>query len=560
MTKQKEKFWQYAEGVMDGSITVGRYIYLAVERFYADLENKKFTFDYEKGKRVVNFSEKLCHHWKGVLSGKPAILEPHQHFYIINQFGWLREDGTRRFRQSYKEVARKNGKTTEEAIKALYMISADGATGAQVYCGATKEEQARILVNDAGQITQKSPSLFKYFDVFKHKNMINRVVFPDSQSFIGALGRDSRTQDGFDPSMGIMDEYHEHKTDDLLNVIESGMGARVEPLLDIITTAGFNRFSPCYALRKNCINVLEGRKEDDTLFTMIFSLDEEDDWEDESNWIKANPNLGVSVRPDFLQDRFVKAKNEGGTKEVDFKTKNLNIWTDASQTWIKDSDWQDCTKEMNLNHYKGRKCFGGLDLSKTRDISAFTLIFPNDDNTFDCIFWFWLPIEQAYHREKLDQIPYVKWANDGFIQLTEGNVIDQRHIFKTICEVCEIYDVHSISYDRYSATQLIIDLQGEEITQMHPFGQGFISMSTPTQMLEEAVISKRLRHNGNPAMRWMMSNIDISRDAAGNIKIDKAKSTEKVDGPVSLVMAIGDYMHYQSEVDRGDWDGELLIL
>lgn len=556
---QDKKFYQYAEGVMDGSIVSGKYVKLAVKRFYDDLKSAKYKFDFNTGHRVINFSEKLCNHWKGTMSGKPIILEPHQHFYIIQQFGWLRDDGTRRFRQSYKEVARKNGKTTEEGVKALFVISKDGGSGAQVYCGATKEDQARILVNDAGQITQYSKHLRDRFEVFKHRNMINRVVFPASASFIGALGRDSKTQDGLDPSMGIMDEYHEHKTDDLLNVIESGMASRKQPLLDIITTAGFNRFSPCYNLRRNCVDILEGRKHDDTLLSMIFTLDDEDDWEDQTMWAKANPNLGVSVRPEFLRDRFIKAKNEGGTKEVDFKTKNLNIWTDASTTWLKDEQWRECKKEMNLEDYQGRQCFGGLDLSKTRDISAFSLIFPNDDNTFDSFYWFWLPEERAQEREKLDQIPYLTWANDDHIILTEGNVIDQRHIFKTICDVCSDHQVERISYDRYSATQLIIDLEAEDISQMIPYGQGFVSMSTPTQMLEELVISKRLHNNGNPAMRWMMSNIEIVKDAAGNIKIDKAKSSEKVDGPVSLVIALGGYLHHQSE-GGGSWSGEVWTL
>ena len=292
-----------------------------------------------------------------------------------------------------------------------------------------------------------------------------------------------------------------------------------------------SRESPCYKHRNYCTSVLNGNIKDDALFSVIYTLDEGDDWADPTNWQKANPNWGVSVYPRQLEQALTEAK-EFVHKEVEFKTKLLNVWTDTAMTWINDSVWMDCAENENLH---GAMCYGGLDLASTGDFCAFSLYFPQ---TSSIRTWYWLPVESAYKRKNAAGASIRQWASDGFIELTEGNVTDYAFIKAKICELSTIYDIKDIAFDRFNASQLVIELQNEGL-QMYPFGQGFVSMSAPTKELERLTKDSRLKHDGNPVTRWMMGNVLLQTDPAGNIKINKAKSGDKVDGPVSIVMALG---------------------
>lgn len=539
------RFYQYIEDVTGGKVKTGSLIKLAVERHVRDIKENKFEFNTEKAKRIITFFEAL-RHWKGEWAGQKIILEPHQVFYLGSLFGWLRDDGSRRFRTSLKLVARKNAKTTECAGKSLYHLTADEEQGAQVYFVATKEEQARIGLNDAREITLKTPSLKSRLKVFT-----KAITF--RESLCKPLGSDSNTQDGFDPSMGVIDEYHAHPNDRMLNVIESGMGSRRQPLIDIISTAGFNRESPCYKLRKVATEVLKGIKQDDTLLAMIFELDEGDEWEDRELWVKSNPNYKVSVKESYLDDRYIKAKNEGGTKEVDFKTKNLNIWTDSAETWIQDKTWMECDfGEVDTN---GRVCFGGLDLASTRDINALVLFFPGERHVIKRFFF--LPEDTV--KDRSEKVDYQTWVDQGHIEETPGNVTDYNFIKARFREIAERYDLKSIAFDRWNSSQLVIDLLDEGF-KMEPFGQGFASMSTPTRELEKLVLGKQINHEGDPVLRWMCSNVMLKKDPAGNIKIDKEKSHEKVDGMVALVMALGMYMNTDKEQEHAYQDGGIKFI
>jgi len=499
------------------------------------MKRKDIYLDWEIVNRVCSFVE-LLNHWKGEWAGKGIKLEDHQVFYLGSLFGWInKETGLRRFRTSFKTVARKNAKTTECACKALYHLMYDGEQGAQVYSAATKEDQARIVVNDAGQIIKKTPGLQGKFKLFKAREKITRVIYPGTNSFIHPLGSDSDSQDGFDPSYGIIDEYHAHPNDMMLNVIESGMGARRQPLIDIITTAGFNKDYPCFAsLRKTAIEILEGSKDDDTFFTLIYELDTDDDWQDEKNWIKSNPNLGVSVNIEFLRSRLLQAQNEGGTKEVDFKTKNLNVWTDSPDTWISDEVWMKCDFGK-FTPLPGAVCYGGLDLASVRDITALLFLFPGEKNHI--VPYFFINEEMARQR-KMDGLRYDVWAQQGFIEVTPGNATDYNYIKKRVLDFCKLYEVRKINYDRFNSSQLVIDLL-EEGVLMEGFGQGFISMSMPTKEFEKQILSREINHQGNPVLRWMMGNVQLKTDPAGNIKVDKGSSFEKVDGVVAAIMALG---------------------
>lgn len=541
---------KYIDDVLTGKIITGELVKLAVQRHLEDLDKDwDYVFDGQKAKQAIEFAQR-CRHWKGEKAGELIVLEPHQQFYFASIFGWVhKKTGFRRFRTSYKEVGRKNAKTTECAVKACYHLLADKEAGAQCYFVATKEDQARIAFKDATEIIKITPGLNSRFNLFTKS-----IVY--KSSFMKPLGSDSNTQDGFDPSYGIIDEYHAHKDDKMLNVIESGMGARRQPLIDIITTAGFNKAYPCYSsLRKSCIDILRGIKQDDETFALIFTLDEDDDWEDQSMWIKANPNLDVSVKMSYLMTRFTKAKNQGGSKEVDFKTKNLNIWTDVAEVWIPDAIWIKGKKDISKDSLLNQPCYGGLDLAKGIDLNAFALFFPD---TFSALLYFWIPEYKANnHRDGVD---YIKWANDGHIKITSGNIIDHRQIVFDIKEIISKYDFQSLAFDRFLSHHGVIQDLIDEKIECHELGQGFISLSEPTKELERLAYSGELNHFGNPILRWMASNAVRDINPAGAIKLNKAKSENKIDGLAALINAIGEWMTFRNEQKGSVYDNKGITM
>ena len=549
----KKPFFQYVDDVIDGKAIVGKRVKQAVERFLTDYDKKDYNFDYEAGERIVKFSG-LCHHWKGAYAGKPIELLPHQEFYFINLFGWKNtEDGTRRFRRSYKEIARKGAKTTESAIKSLYMSSKDGEEGAQIYAAATKEDQAKIVIHDAGMIIAKSPALKGKFRIFKSGDKTRKIVYGPTNSFIQPIGQDSNTSDGFDPHCGIIDEYHAHPTDGLVNVLQSGMGMRTQPLLDIITTAGFNRQGPCYGFRKVCLDVLDKIKQDETLFTLIFNLDSDEEWDDEACWEKANPNMSdpylrEKIILPFLRQRVKEAKNEGSSKEVDVKTKNFNIWCDAPEVWIPKDVWVKNNHGFNPEDLKGKICYGGLDLASGLDLNAFTLLFPNIPGVQDFkgitpfLSYFWIPEETiTNNRIKMD---YSDWVKDGYIFKTPGNVIDPSFIANFIVKETTKYRLEVLGFDARLAYTGPVPMMLDKGLDCQPFGQGIMNISEPTKELERMIHKGEMETFNNPVMLWMNSNVTLRKDSNANYAIDKGKSQGKIDGMASLIDAIGVWQRF----------------
>ncbi len=537
MAKYNPVAMRYAEDVLSGKQVAGKHIISAVNRHLADMENGRdrgLWFDHAAGQQIIDFTQQL-RHWKGKKAGTPILLEPNQVFYLYSLFGWKRDNGTRRFRKSYKEIARKNGKTTECAAKGMFTAYLDNEPGAQVYFVATKEDQARIGFKDVQEIIKKTPGLSSIFQSF-----VKSVVCEDESSFLKPLGSDSDTQDGFDPHHAIIDEYHAHPTDGMLNVMESGMGAREQPLIDIITTAGFNKHYPCYQFRKVMVDILEGRLQDDSLFGMIFTIDEKDEWQDESVWVKANPNLHASVYLDNLRDMSRAARNEGGEKEVNFRTKNLNEWTDAEKTWIPDDIWVKAGVTFGADSLNGATCYGGLDLAVVDDFSALTLSFPMDDGTFKQLYYFWIPEWTVERRVKKGLSSLRNWIEAGFVKVTDGNVTDFDVIQQDIVELAERFNIVSIAADRNLANQLINNLNANGVN-VTAFNQGIVNMSTPTNEFERLVRKGELNHGNNPVMRWMMGNVTIRRNAQGGVMPDKDKSSEKIDGIVASIMAWGEW-------------------
>ncbi len=536
--------------------TIGKLQRLGRERFLNDLKkslaDKDLKFDIKKAQRVVDFIQ-MMPYTKGAKAGQKIELEEWQIYDIIYPlFGFYKKNShgewVRRYKIAYNEVARKNGKSELAATIGLYLAFADGEIGAEVYTAATKRDQAKIVWLASEFMKNNSP-LKKYV-----KTAYSKMIMETTNSKYEPLGADSKTLDGLNVHGAVIDEYHAHPNADLYDVIRSGMGARKQPLMFIITTAGFNKNSPCYTEREYAIKILEGVVENDEYFVFIATIDDEDieneNYYTEEVWRKANPNLGVSLYIDDFKAMAKEAK-EVPTKLNNFLTKRLNVWTDSMDRWISTDKWNSSFRyEIDEKKLKGLLCFGGLDLSSTTDITALIWLFPQkneNDEWFDVLCRFWIPEENMRERERRDKIPYSTWVREGLIQTTPGDVIDYDFIEAQIKKDFEKFDVKELAYDRWNATSIINNLMNEGIENLVPFGQGFASMSAPTKELEILVLKKQLNHGNNPVLRWMMSNVAIVKDAAGNMKIDKARSSEKVDGMVALAMALGRAIVHKNE-------------
>ena len=537
----------YAQQVLDGEVLVCEFVTLAVKRYYNDLENaldKGWYFDRKAAIRAIGFIEKLKH-TKGKWAGQRFKLESWQQFILWNIFGWMKADGTRRFRYVYVEIARKNGKTALSAGIGLYMLFADGEARPEVYSAATVKDQARICFSDAVEIVKKT-DLKNYLSPYR-----NSIVYELKGGTMKPLSSDYGTHDGLNPSCGIIDEFHAHKDSGMFDVIKSAFGARRQPLMFIITTAGFNKNGACYAYRSNVIKILQGINEDDSLFGIIYTLDSKEEWDNPKMWIKSNPNLGVSVFPEYLADQVNDAKNRPEAVR-NVMTKNVNLWVDAEKTWILDDMWQKCIGTTDIESLRGCQCWGGLDLSNVSDITAFVLLF-HENEKFQLLPFFWIPEDKMLEKIRKENINYDKWSSLGFVKVTAGNVLDYDFVKADILQIVEVYDLQSTAYDRWNASQTIIDLQNEGM-ECSPFGQGYGSMGAPTKEFEKMVLTEKIEHFGNPVLRWMMASTVVKTDPAGNIKPDKEKSSQKIDGIVASIMALGEWMTAQAEEDNNPYN------
>lgn len=541
----------YAEQVRSGEILVCEYVRLAVERYYADLDRALDMgryFDKKAAMRAIHFVEKLKH-TKGEWAGQRFRLEPWQQFVLWNIFGWKNADGTRRFRYAYIEIARKNGKTALSAGIGLYMLFADGESRPEVYSAATVKDQAKICFSDAVEIV-KATDLKNYLTPY------HSIVYELKGGMMKPLSSDYGTHDGLNPSCGIIDEFHAHKDSGMFDVIKSAFGTRRQPLMFIITTAGFDKSGVCYAYRENVIKVLRSVNEDDSLFGIIYTLDDKSEWDDPKMWIKANPNLGVSLSADYLADQVKDAKNRPEAVR-NVMTKNVDLWVDAERTWILDDAWLKCIGTTDPADLKGCACWGGLDLSNVSDITAYVLLFHENDR-FQLLPHFWIPEEKMLEKVRKENINYDKWAAEGYVTVTPGNVIDYDFVKADILRIVADYDLRTSAYDRWNSSQTIIDLQNEGM-ECNPFGQGYGSMSAPTKEFEKLVLTGKIEHFGNPVLRWMFASTLVKTDPAGNIKPDKEKSTQKIDGIVAAIMALGEWMTAQADDESNPYENRGLL-
>ena len=528
----------YIDAVLSGRIVACEYVKAACRRHLTDLRDgpeRGLRFDPGKAMHAIRFYTFLKHS-KGEWAGQTVRLEPWQMFVQAMVFGWLREDGMRRFRIAYLEVARKNGKTTMIAGTGLYLMVADHEPGAEVYTAATKLDQARIMHSEATRMVKKSPDLLKRIKIYK-----NNLHIEGTASKYEPLGQDSETQDGLNVHGALVDEVHAHKTRDLWDVLETGMGSRRQPLMFGITTAGYNRQTLCYHLHDYTRKVLLGLFQDDSFFGIIFGLDEGDDWEDERNWVKANPNLGVSKKLERMREIAHKAKNMPSALNA-FLRLDLNVWTQAASRWVPRQHWDACATPVNPEDLRGQICYGGLDLSSNTDLASLELVFPpkQDGDLYRIVSRFYCPEDAIDERSKHDRVPYRDWVRDGYLIATPGNVVDLNWIISDIKRFRDIYDFRELAFDRWGSTKL----QGD-IGELDPsgkflvgFGQGYASMGPAMKDLERCVLKHQLAHGAHPVLNWCADNLVVASDPAGNLKPDKDKSTERIDGMVALVMGL----------------------
>lgn len=539
---------EYGLPVLRGEIVVGRYVYLAVERHYQDLiDGPKRGLEFSPGHawHIITFIERHFVHIKGPLAKQPIKLDPWQLFWTAVLYGWLvAATGKRRFARSYEEVARKNGKSTWKGPQGAYLFMMDGELGAEVYAVATTREQAMAVFKPAfdniKRWAKRSPGIARSFKIHEGANQ-EKIVF-DSSVF-KPLPANADHLDGLNPHAILYDELHAQKTPDLWAVMESALGARDQPLLSAITTSGFILDGICTDIRKYLVSVLEGKRKDDSFFGYIYTLDDGDDPLDERNWIKANPGLGRSKTIEYMRTMARKAAALPSAL-ANFKTKDLNIWCNTADGWFDVAVWDKGGKRFDPIDLRGRRCFAGMDLAATRDLTALSLVFPpiDGDPAWYVLVYTFCPRSTVVERSKDDAAPYGKWERSGHLLVTEGDVTDYAPMRRKILEeVRKHFDLVELAYDKWNATHLVNELAEaapELVLVEVPQNTG--GMHPGSKLLEELVYGKKLRHGGNPVLRWAAGNVALLFDTNGNFRPDKKKSNDngRIDPIVATVMAM----------------------
>ena len=552
----------YMRGVLDGSVPACEFIKLAVKRHQDDMEHgaeRGLRFDRARAEHVIQFFGFLTHS-KGEWAGQPFVLEPWQQFMLWVLFGWIREDGLRRFRTAYVELPRKNGKTTLMAGIGLYLLTADGEPGAEVFSAATKRDQAKLSWSEAARMVQKSPSLS---GMVNHWRSSNTLVVDQTASKFQPLGADADTMDGLNVHGALIDELHAHKTRDVVDVLETATGARRQPLIFEITTAGYDRASVCYEHHEYSRQVLQRTIQDDTWFVFMAALDEGDDWREESTWAKANPNLGVSVKLDDLRRKSEKAQQMPAAQNA-FRRLHLNEWTQQSDRWIDLALWDSNAGEpVFAQALKGRECFGGLDLSSVSDITAWVLVFPDaeEPERVTVLPRFWCPESRLTAESNTYRDQYQAWVRNGWMTATPGDAVDYAWVRKQILEDAQQFHLIDLNVDRlFQGYQLSQELTDEGMA-VFGMGQGFYGMAGPMREFERRLLAKQIRHGNNPVLRWMAGNVAVKQDPAGNLKPDKAESQGKIDGIVALLMALDRAMRRTGDGEKSVYEErDMLVL
>ena len=529
----------YAYAVVGGKTVTGKLVKLACQRHLDDLAKGKargLIWDGEAARHAIAFFGHLRHS-TGEWANQPFELQPWQSFVIGSLFGWKRANGLRRFRTAYVEVARKNGKSVMFAGTALYALMADGEPGSHVYAAATTRDQARIVFSEAERMVDASPALRA-----RVTHTVNNLAVLPTSSWFRPLSADASKMDGLNVHFAAVDEVHEHPNAEIIQKLNTATGARRQPLIFEITTAGHDRQSVCWQHHEFSVKTLEGSiaaEATDSWFAYIATIDAGDDWTNPAVWIKANPSLGVTVKVDDLK-RQVDEAREMPAQQNAIRRLRLNEWTEQATRWIDMGVWTDGSEQFDEEDLIGRTCYGGLDLARVNDLSSLALVFAPErlDEKVKVIWRHWCPSEDILRRARRDRAPYTVWRDSGFLVATEGNTTDFQFIEAEILELATRFNILEVAYDRTFAGELVRNLQDEGVTMVE-FGQGFISMGPAAAEFMRLLIGRTLKHGGNPVATWCASNVSVRRDPAGNEKPDKERSTERIDAVVAAIMAVG---------------------
>lgn len=538
--------------MLRGDVVVGKYVFLAVKRHYEDLidgHKRGLWFSPDHAWHCINFIQRFFVHIKGHLSGQPILLDPWQLFWTAVLYGWQRDSGIRRFTTGYEEVARKNGKSTWKGPQGAYLFMLDGEPGAEVYAIATTREQAMSVFKPAfdniKRWAKRSAGVARSFTI--HHGINQEKVSYDSAVF-KPLPANADNLDGLNPHAILFDELHAQKSSDVWDVMISAMGARRQPLLSAITTAGYVLDGICVDQRNYLISVLEGRRQDDDYFGYIYTLDEGDDPLDEKVWPKANPGLGLSKTWEYMRAQAKKAAALPSAL-VNFLTKDLNRWVNSADGWFDLDVWDKGNAKFNPDMLRGRTCYAGLDLASTRDLTALSLVFPPDDTSDS---WYML-VQTFCPQSKIDNqaddaAPYKKWAEQGWLTVTDGDVTDYQPVKAAILQAKQDYDLRELGFDKWNALQLANELADADVPLVE-IPQNTGGMYPGSKKLEELVYSKRLRHNANPLLRWAAGNVALLFDSNDNFRPDKKRSREngRIDPIVAAVMALSRAVVYVDE-------------
>ena len=547
----------------------GLFLVCTVERGVLKLKKKQFEYipsrfmledsyyDDELAQFAVMFIESLCH-TKGTWAGKPFKLLDWQRQIIQDLFGIVKPNGYRQFNTAYIEIPKKNGKSELAAAVALLLCCGDGEQRAEIYGCAADRGQATIVFDVAADMVRMCPALNRRCKILASQK---RIIYTPTNSFYQVLSAEAYSKHGFNIHGVVFDELHTQPNRKLFDVMTKGSGdARMQPLYFLITTAGTDTNSICYETHQKAKDILEGRKIDPTFYPVIYGAGEDEDWTDPKVWIKSNPSLGETIGMDKVEAACESAKQNPG-EENSFRQLRLNQWVKQAVRWMPMDKWDACAFPVNEEMLEGRVCYGGLDLSSTTDLTSFCLVFPPEDEEepYYVLPYFWVPEDTLELRVKRDHVPYDLWNRQGYLETTEGNVVHYGYIEKFIERLGERFNIRDIAFDRWGATQMSQDLENMGFTVV-PMGQGFASMSPPTKELMKLTLERKIAHGGHPVLRWNMDNIFIRTDPAGNIKADKAKSTEKIDGAIAMIMALDRAIRCGNDTSESVYDSRGLLV
>lgn len=518
---------------------------------------KDSYYDKEYADFAVAFIESLCH-TKGTWAGKPFELMDWQEQIIRDLFGILKPNGYRQFNTAYIEIPKKNGKSELAAAVALLLTCGDGEQRAEVYGAAADRQQASIVFDVAADMVRMCPALNKRVKILASQK---RLIYEPTNSFYQVLSAEAYSKHGFNVHGVVFDELHSQPNRKLYDVLTKGSGdARMQPLFFLITTAGTDTHSICYEVHQKAQDIIDGRKIDPTFYPVIYGADDTEDWTSPKVWKKCNPSLGETIGMDKVKTACESAKQNPG-EENSFRQLRLNQWVKQAVRWMPMDKWDKCAFAVNEEQLKGRVCYGGLDLSSTTDITAFVLVFPplDEEDKYIILPYFWIPEDTLDLRVKRDYVPYDVWERQGYLQTTEGNVVHYGYIEKFIEQLGKKFNIREIAFDRWGAVQMVQNLEGMGFTVV-PFGQGFKDMSPPTKELMKLTLEQKIAHGGHPVLRWNMDNIFIRTDPAGNIKADKEKSTEKIDGAVATIMALDRAIRCGNDTSASVYDSRGILF